>query len=391
MAAQKRIKTEHRNIYYNQDTGKYDVKLNYKVYNEQKKKNDYKAKWRYGFTSLEEARAGLELLQGKKGGGEGKGITLQDSFELWKNKARVQSYSSATITNTEYYMKMLSCFIPLDTPVSDITEEVYENVFAQCREKYKDETIKTLNSTFRKLINLSYKRRLVNENPLARADNVKARKTDKIRIITREEWEKLKGYSGGSEDARWLFLLNVLYYTGIRIGECLALTWEDFEITGSPSGQDGKTVGQEYAEAGDGKGEERLCGMRLNICKTILQDGTPKDTTKNKKNRKIPLCPAVIRLYTDNYSEMDKRTDRIFIYTYNACISRLTMICKKIEIPHCSCHSFRHTFISNLMRKGVPLPVIEKVSGDTQKTIFDRYSHMFEDDEGLVLKALENL
>ena len=43
------------------------------------------------------------------------------------------------------------------------------------------------------------------------------------------------------------------------------------------------------------------------------------------------------------------------------------------------------------MRKGVPLPVIEKVSGDTQKTIFDRYSHMFDDDEDLVLKALENL
>ena len=35
--------------------------------------------------------------------------------------------------------------------------------------------------------------------------------------------------------------------------------------------------------------------------------------------------------------------------------------------------------------------MIEKVSGDTQKTIFDRYSHMFDDDEDLVLKALENL
>ena len=57
------------------------------------------------------------------------------------------------------------------------------------------------------------------------------------------------------------------------------------------------------------------------------------------------------------------------------------MVCRKTGIPHCSCHSFRHTFISNLIRKGVPLPVIEKVSGDTQKTIFERYSHMFEDDD----------
>ena len=115
-------------------------------------------------------------------------------------------------------------------------------------------------------------------------------------------------------------------------------------------------------------------------------------STKNKKNRKIPLSPEVVGLYTENYEiRAEERSDRIFTCTYNTYIWYLTMVCRKTGIPHCSCHSFRHTFISNLIRKGVPLPVIEKVSGDTQKTIFERYSHMFEDDEGLVLRALENL
>ena len=37
------------------------------------------------------------------------------------------------------------------------------------------------------------------------------------------------------------------------------------------------------------------------------------------------------------------------------------------------------------------ITVIEKVSGDTQETIFKRYSHMFEQDEIMVIRALENL
>ena len=132
--------------------------------------------------------------------------------------------------------------------------------------------------------------------------------------------------------------------------------------------------------------------MRLNISKTILQDGTLANRTKNKKNRKIPLTSTVIKLYLEDVqAQYGDNANRVFGGTYNMYASSLSAACKKIGIPHCSCHSFRHTFISNLMRKGVPLPVIEKVSGDTQKTIFERYSHMFDDDEQMVLDALTGL
>lgn len=44
-----------------------------------------------------------------------------------------------------------------------------------------------------------------------------------------------------------------------------------------------------------------------------------------------------------------------------------------------------------MIRKGVPLPVISKVSGDTQETILKRYSHMFESDEVMILQAISNM
>lgn len=383
MAGQKRTKTEYRGIYYNETTGKYDIKFNYKSYNAAKQRNDYKSKWKYNVATIGEAKAELALMQSGKNRQEDRDITLQGAFELWKNKARAQDYSPATVVNTEQHIRMLSEFIPMDTAIQNITEDVYEDIFARCRSKYKDETIKTLNATLRKLINLAYKKRLLGENPLVRMDNVKTKKTEKVRVITTGEWKKIDSFFNSEKKRKYKklrFMVNILYYTGIRIGECLALTWDDFEEFVSS------------AEQNEGGAEQSKKGMRLSISKTILQDGTPKDTTKNKKNRKIPLSPEVVGLYTENYEiRAEERSDRIFTCTYNTYIWYLTMVCRKTGIPHCSCHSFRHTFISNLIRKGVPLPVIEKVSGDTQKTIFERYSHMFEDDEGLVLRALENL
>ena len=69
----------------------------------------------------------------------------------------------------------------------------------------------------------------------------------------------------------------------------------------------------------------------------------------------------------------------------------LEKACKACNLPKYTCHEFRHTFISNLIKNNVPLPVIEKVSGDTQQTILERYSHMFESDEVMVLLTMQSL
>lgn len=43
-SAVKRTKTKYTGIYFNENTKKYDIKCNYKVYNSTKKKYDYKQK-----------------------------------------------------------------------------------------------------------------------------------------------------------------------------------------------------------------------------------------------------------------------------------------------------------------------------------------------------------
>lgn len=80
---------------------------------------------------------------------------------------------------------------------------------------------------------------------------------------------------------------------------------------------------------------------------------------------------------------------KIFTWDHGACNVMIKKACREKGIYEYNCHDFRHTYISTLVRERVPIPVIEKVSGDTQATIFKRYSHMFPGDEEWVLQVLE--
>ena len=98
-----------------------------------------------------------------------------------------------------------------------------------------------------------------------------------------------------------------------------------------------------------------------------------------------------MRLKEEHLQSDGSLEDRIFTLTYSAYDSTIRKACNSLDIPVCSCHDFRHTFISNLIKKSIPLTVIEKVSGDNQNTILKRYSHMFESDEVMILSALQDL
>lgn len=387
----KRSKTKYPNIYLNESTGKYDVKYNFKEYDPGQQKNVYRARWRYNCATLAEARAALASLQtcGVRTGDAD--ITLRGALDLWRIKAAAQNYSQTTIRNTEQQLNAISKYLPLDTKLKNINEEVYYRLFDRLRKEYSEETIHTLNSAFRKLIQLAYKKGCISDNFLHKSDNIRARQKDSFRILTHAEFEKIDAYLGSRQSnhrgynayPKLQFFYNVLYYTGIRLGECLALTWGDFEEYANDSLCSPKTA----ADSGQ-------ANMRLQITKSILRSGEIKEP-KNLKKRAVPLPSNLECLYHREHKKHlaggGADTDRIFTYAPPYCFTRIRDTCRLLGIAPCNCHAFRHTYISNLIRNRVPLSVIEKVSGDTQQTIFRRYSHMFADDERLVLQAMENI
>ena len=191
----KRTKTKHPRIYYNENTKKYDIKYNYKVYNPDTHKNDYKQKKKCGFKSIKDAKEGLAKLQNDSVLVKDKDITLEGAYQLWLAKAKTQNFSPASVKNTASHMAMLYRFIPKGTKMKDITAGMYEKVMTDVREHgYSDETIRSINATFRKLINLCHKKKFLAVNILESADNIRTKKKDGYRVIPEEDFFLITGY-----------------------------------------------------------------------------------------------------------------------------------------------------------------------------------------------------
>ena len=392
--------TKDKNIYYNTKTKKYDIKYNYKVYNPTKQKNEYKAKWIYNINTVSEAKKELALLISNGIKNQDKDITISGIYELWKTQAKATNKSEITIRNTTQQYNMLIQFIDKDYKLKDIDDDVYYDLFVKIKDKkYSDETIHSLNSCFRKLINLAYKKRLITENPLHRAENVKTKKknSEEYRIITHEEFKKLDKYLAETKFIRlginrydeFRLIYNVLYYTGMRIGEVLALTYKDFKEFNYYNADDKKPV---RIVPSDSTQNKHMEGMKISVTKSYVSDMKIIKDPKNKKHREIPIPSDLERLflkYKNKY--MQSEDERIFKCGYGTYLDIITKSCKKINIDHINLHSFRHTYITNLLRKGIPLPIVEKVSGDTAETILKTYSHLFENDILQVLNVMEHL
>lgn len=378
-----RFKTKQPGVYRNEATKKYDVKYCYSVIDPMTSKKKYKQKWVYGINSYAEAVRMLHKMKGDKFKPSNKEFTLKDAYELWAEKAVASNFSPMTLRNTSQQFNMIKKFWSEDTPVVVITEENYFRLIADCREYgYSEETVWNINACLRKLINIAYKNRYIQENPITYWDSPRIQTGAKRYVINPEEFEKISNYFienefyrlGENHYPKYRFLVNLLYYTGMRIGEAIALTYDDFlPYSKTPHGR------EKY--------------MRVSVTKSYNSVYKLLKGTKNYKSRKIPLPECVIKIFNEIREEHlkhgGKPEDRIFECRHNACTVMIQKACKETKIREYTCHDFRHTYISNLIRCGVPIPVIEAVSGDTQATIFKRYSHMFEGDEELVLTALE--
>ncbi len=379
----KRTRTKYKNIYYNESTKKYDVKYNYTEYSVAQGKNVYKAKWVCRLDTVAEAKSRLAALRAQGVQAARPELSLGGAYELWKTKALAQRYSPVTVENTANFMAMIYRFLPADTPLKNISVEEYYRLCSNLKAAgYSEETLFSLNATFRKILNYAYKRRFLAENILSYADNLRTGKKQGYRIVTKREFEQLDAYFR-AKSRRYRFLFQLLYYTGMRISEALAVTYADFEEFCCQS------------PPFDKAGEAAFRGMRVNITKSYISRMKLEKDTKNYKSRAIPLASApqglFLQLQKEHLQAGGAPEDKIFSVVYQTVGCALRKACEAVGIPGVSCHDFRHTFISNLIRKNIPLSVLERVTGDTQATILRRYSHAFESDEMMILAALEDV
>ena len=163
-------------------------------------------------------------------------------------------------------------------------------------------------------------------------------------------------------------LFRLLAYSGMRVGECLALTWHDLDIKN-------KTVSVSKTVARTEKG-------------LVIQ--TPKTKASN---RKISLDDRTIRILKEWQLEQRKQLlmlginamnseQLIFSNNANTFITNATVrgyikqISKKAGIYQVTTHGFRHTHATLLFASGMDIKQVQARLGHSKvQTTLDIYTH----------------
>lgn len=162
---------------------------------------------------------------------------------------------------------------------------------------------------------------------------------------------------------------EILYYTGMRKGELLALTLEDVDFTG-------KTI---------------------TINKTlayIAGEYAPQPPKTPKSNRTIDAPEFLleeIRRYIDKlYAPQPEQ--RLFMRSRVWLGQAITYTCEEIGLKPIRVHDLRHSHASVLVNLGAnPLMIAERLGHEDVKETMNTYSHLFQSHQREIISRLEKI
>lgn len=226
--------------------------------------------------------------------------------------------------------------------------------------KYRDEKGKTYSGDYLKTIhaqltaifnhavnfyNLPY-------NPAKRAGCMKVQTSKEVEFWTKEEY--LRFAEVMMDKPRSYYAFEMLYWTGIRSGELLALCPSDFDFE-----KQTVKISKTYHRS---KGRDIIT--------------TPK-TAKSNRTIKMPkfLCEE-IQEYMKMLYEV-KPDDRIFTVTKSYLDHEMRRGVKEAELKKIKVHALRHSHVSLLIHMGFTVLAIAERMGHEAEKITLKYAHLF--------------
>lgn len=181
------------------------------------------------------------------------------------------------------------------------------------------------------------------------------------------------------DDIVWKTFFMLLFYSGCRVGELLALS--DFDII----------TEKDNCYISIHKGLTRKTANTED--KYLI---TPPKTSTS--NRKVQLPDVVAKQITDYLAYKKKiGISSTFLFggdspipqrTYQRYFARYTEVA---GLKHIRIHDLRHSHASMLIHFNVPITVISKRLGHSSvKMTLEKYSHCYSDDENVAISAINN-
>lgn len=257
--------------------------------------------------------------------------------------------------------KMISPYFGMK-PINQITELDVLNWQTWVQQKgfdkfkgvgYAPTYLKSINNELSAMMNYAVRYYRLPYNPCERAGSMGKSSAEAMEIWTLDQFEQFIGYADKS-DARIAF--DILFWTGIREGELLALTPADF-----------------------------LPGPRLDIKKSFaVVNG--EHIIKKPKNDPSIRCIAIPQfLYDEVQNYMHglyglEQTDRLFTFTKSFLLKEIKRMAHMAGLEPIRIHDLRHSHASLLIEMGFNILMIsERLGHKNVQTTWNTYAHLYPD------------
>ncbi len=264
-----------------------------------------------------------------------------------------------------------------DYLINDITVDVYITWMLKMEENgYKFSYLKGLHQAMVGILNHAVKFYNLSENIASKIGCFKRKKSERknVDFWTLEEFTK---FISVVDDDLYKLLFNVLYFSGLRIGECLALTWNDFD---KGCIEINKTIAKEKDENGN---------YIINSPKT------------ESSYRKITLDNQITKKLNSFYKKEKKKEffdNSWFIFGGIKPLSQTTITrkkdkyCQLANVKKIRLHDFRHSHATFLLSNGITINVISQRLGHSDIAMtLNTYSHLVNKDEEKAIELINSI
>lgn len=270
-----------------------------------------------------------------------------------------------------------------DEEISDLTPRDMQRWISTLKEDVSERTGKPLSSSslntmiamLKLIFNYAVDFEFISSSPMNRIKRVGRNETNNTRVFTREEQIKIENYIDRLHDDEYFPYILALY-TGLRLGELLALTWKDINIRNGVINVN-KTI------------------YKLPVSKGVWEYRTDVPKSKNSI-REIPL-PVFIR---DELARLKKErksnyvvvrkdgtriNDKLLIYRYK-------MLLKRAKVRYLNFHCLRHTFATRALENNIDIKTLSEILGHSSAaTTLNIYTHSLLRHKKMQIKKLKRL
>lgn len=296
-------------------------------------------------------------------------MSFESLVELYMEDSKSR-LKPTTYENKEFMinLKILPYFkeMPVNT-IEASTVRKWQNELISNENNYSQTYLKTLNNQLSAIFNFAMKYYKLASNPARVCGSMGKKNADSMKFWTKDEFSAFISIVGDKPMSKAIF--NLLFWTGMRSGEMLALTLNDFDF------------------------ENQIVRITKNYARHQKQDLIlePK-TPKSKRVITIPkfLCDIIQEYVTMLYDY--KPDERLFVATKHYLLHEMKRGVKKSGVQKIRIHDLRHSHASLLIEMGFsPLLISERLGHENIETTLQTYSHLYPNKHSEVAERLQKL